>query len=271
MSATVAHPGWRLDPRLGRGLAGLIVPLALLALWQTAAARGWLPPQILPSPADTWASGVDLWTTGELPGDIAISLLRVVEGFLVGALFGFVLGSAMGLSPVIEDYVRPLFIAIAQVPSLGWIPFLMLFLGIGETLKVVVIAKAALIPVTLNTFSGVRAIPLTYREVARALGFTRWQTLTRLVLPGAIPQIFTGIRYGLTHAWLALIAVELLASSEGLGYLLVYGRQMFWLDTVVMAMVLIGVIGFVLDYGLALAERRLQRWRVAGVAVGHAP
>ncbi|MEJ1975541.1 MAG: hypothetical protein WDN49_05095 [Acetobacteraceae bacterium] len=129
MSATVAHPGWRLDPRLGRGLAGLIVPLALLALWQTAAARGWLPPQILPSPADTWASGVDLWTTGELPGDIAISLLRVVEGFLVGALFGFVLGSAMGLSPVIEDYVRPLFIAIAQVPSLGWIPFLMLFPG----------------------------------------------------------------------------------------------------------------------------------------------
>ncbi|MEJ1975540.1 MAG: ABC transporter permease subunit [Acetobacteraceae bacterium] len=134
-----------------------------------------------------------------------------------------------------------------------------------------VIAKAALIPVTLNTFSGVRAIPLTYREVARALGFTRWQTLTRLVLPGAHSADLHRIRYGLTHAWLALIAVELLASSEGLGYLLVYGRQMFWLDTVVMAMVLIGVIGFVLDYGLALAERRLQRWRVAGVAVGHAP
>ena len=203
-----------------------------------------------------------MWASGDLQGHIAISLLRVIEGFAVGAVLGLALGVAMGLSPVVDDYTRPLFTAVAQIPSLGWIPFLMMIFGIGETLKIVVIAKAAFVPMTLNTAAGIRGIPRGYAEVADALRFTRWQRLRLLVLPGAIAPIFTGIRYGLTHAWLALVAVELLASSEGLGYLLVYGRQMFWLDTVIMAMIVIGLIGFVLDKGLERLEIRMQRWRV---------
>ncbi len=246
-----------------RFLLGLLLPLALLALWQYASARAWLPPQILPTPAEVWTSGTDLWRSGDLLAHVSISLLRVIEGFAIGAVLGLALGAAMGLSRGVEDYARPLFTALAQIPSLGWIPFLMMIFGIGETLKIVVIAKAAFVPMTLNTFSGIRGIPRGYTEVADALRFTRWQRLRLLVLPGAIPPIFTGIRYGLTHAWLALVAVELLASSEGLGYLLVYGRQMFWLDTVILAMGVIGLIGFVLDKGLEALERRMQRWRVA--------
>jgi len=264
MGTTVltAPAGWMLSSALGRVLAGLLLPVALVVLWQVAAQHAWLPPQILPAPVDVWNSGADLFRTGDLQGHVAISLLRVVEGFAVGAALGLALGVAMGLSPLVEDYVRPLFTAVAQIPSLGWIPFLMMIFGIGETLKIIVIAKAAFVPMTLNTFSGLRDVPADFVEVARALRFTRWQMLTRLMLPGAVAPIFTGIRYGLTHAWLALVAVELLASSEGLGYLLVYGRHMFWLDTVIMAMVLIGVIGFMLDKGLELVERRLQRWQV---------
>ena len=242
---------------------GLLLPLALLALWQAASAQSWLPPQILPPPSDVWQNGVDLWRTGDLQAHIAISLLRVFEGFTVGAVAGLVIGVSMGVSRPVEDYVRPLFLAFAQVPSLGWIPFLMLLVGIGEPLKIIIIAKAACVPIVMNTHAGIRAIPPGYQEVASALRLTRLQTLRKLHFPATVPQVFTGIRYGLTHAWMALVAVELLASSEGLGYLLVWGRQMFWYDTVVLAMVLIGLVGFALDKSLERIERRLQRWRVA--------
>jgi sulfonate transport system permease protein len=149
--------------------------------------------------------------------------------------------------------------------ALGWIPLLMLLVGIDETLKVLVIAKAALVPVTLNTRAGIRAVPPAYLEVARAFRFNRRQLLRKVVLPAAVPPIFAGVRYGLTQAWLALVAVELLASSEGLGYLLVWGRQMFWLDTVIVAMLVIGAVGFIMDRALRAVETRLQRWRAAGL------
>lgn len=169
----------------------------------------------------------------------------------------------MGLSPTIEDYVRPLFTAFAQVPTLGWIPFLMLLVGIGEPLKILVIAKGAFVPVALNTLAGIRSVPPIYAELGALFRFGRTQLLRKVVLPAAIPPIFTGLRFGLTHAWNALVAVELLASAEGLGYLLVWGRQMFWLDTMMVAMLMIGISGFVLDRGMAIVEWRLQRWRIA--------
>jgi sulfonate transport system permease protein len=139
----------------------------------------------------------------------------------------------------------------------------MLLVGIGEPLKILVIAKAAFVPVAFNTLAGIRSVPPVYVEVGALFRFSRRQLLRKVVLPAAIPPIFTGLRYGLTHAWNALVAVELLASAEGLGYLLVWGRQMFWLDTMMVAMLMIGIIGFVLDRGMAIVESRLQRWRIA--------
>ncbi|WP_348629371.1 ABC transporter permease [Methylobacterium sp. 17Sr1-1] len=256
----------RLNRHLHRHLApialGLLVPLGLLVAWAAAAASGWLPEQILPAPRIVAETLVEMVRSGELAQHAGISGLRVLAGFSLGAGFGLLLGGAMGLSRRVEDAVSPLFTALAQVPTLGWIPLLMLFLGIGETLKIVVIAKAALVPVTLNTAAGIRAIPEGYREVARAYRFTRVQTLRRLILPASVPPVFTGIRYGLTKAWTALVAVELLASAEGLGYLLVWGRQMFWLDTMIVAMALIGLVGVAMDAVLARIEARLQLWRI---------
>lgn len=256
-----AFPG-RTLARLG---LAVVVPLAGLVLWAASARFGWLPPQILPAPDVVLGTFADMLRSGELLDHTRISLLRVLYGFGLGAGAGLLLGTAMGLWPTFEDYVRPLFTVIAQVPALGWIPLLMLLVGIDETLKVLVIAKAALVPVTLNTRAGIRAVPPAYVEVARAFRFNRRQLLRKVVLPAAVPPIFAGVRYGLTQSWLALVAVELLASSEGLGYLLVWGRQMFWLDTVIVAMVVIGVVGFVMDRTLRAVETRLQRWRVASL------
>jgi sulfonate transport system permease protein len=253
-------------PALERARAfalAMIVPLTILLMWSVGSARGWLPEQILPPPAHIWENFVEMVGNGDLAQHASISAIRVLVGFVIGAGFGLLLGIAMGLSETVDDYVRPLFTAIAQVPTLGWIPLLMLFLGIGETLKFVIIAKAAFIPMVLNTAAGIRGIPAGYTEVARVFRFTRTQMLRRLVLPAAVPPIFTGVRYSLTKAWTALVAVELLASAEGLGYLLVWGRQMFWLDTMIVAMILVGIVGYLMDKVLAAIEARLQSWRIA--------
>ncbi|CAN7714630.1 ABC transporter permease [Rhizobium sp. LjRoot258] len=242
-------------------LLALLLPVLLISVWWLASARGWLPEQILPAPAYVLQTGRDMIASGELLYHAAVSLRRVIFGFAIGAVLGLALGIAMGLSQRAEDYIKPLFLAFAQIPTLGWIPLLMLLVGIEETLKIIIIAKGALVPIALNTFSGIRNVPGKYIEVGKALRFSRWQTLRLIVLPAAVPSIFTGIRYGLTHAWTSLVGVELLASSEGLGYLLVWGRQMFWLDTVIVAMIVIGLIGFAMDKGLSGAEVFIQRWK----------
>ncbi|HKM64811.1 MAG TPA: ABC transporter permease [Acidisphaera sp.] len=244
---------------LQRIALAFVLPLVLLAAWTYGSRCGWVPEQILPPPDAVWASLADLWTSGELWTNALVSLDRVAQGFAAGTAAGFALGLAMGCSRPVEAYVRPLFTALAQVPALGWIPLLMLLVGIGEPLKLIVIARAVLVPVALNTLAGVRGVPLPLLEVGRVLRFSRAQMLLRIVLPASVPSVFAGIRYGLTHAWIALVAVELIASSEGLGYLLLWGRQMFQLDQVIAAMAVIGITGFVMDAALGVMEARLQR------------
>jgi sulfonate transport system permease protein len=253
----------RTTGRIQAALLPLLFPLALLLLWEVTARLGWLPSQILPEPALVLATFQDFIATGDLLHHTQISLLRVLQGFALGAGVGLLLGISMGLSQRVQELVDPLFVAVAQVPPLGWVPLLMLLVGIDEALKVLIIAKAAMIPVAINSYKGIRGVSRIHREVGEVLTFGPWLTLRKIVLPASMPSIFTGIRYGLTNAWLALVAVELLASSEGLGYLMVWGRQLFQLDLVIMAMVVVGVIGFLLDWSLGLVERRLQRWELA--------
>lgn len=254
-----AARGWRLPA----WPAALLLPISLLLLWVVAAQAGWLTPAILPAPGEVWATLVDLWHSGELGEHALRSMARVAQGFVIGTAGGLLLGAAMALSPRADDYLRPSFLAIAQVPVIGWVPLLMLPLGIGEALKVVIIAKAALVPVTINTREGIRAVPPGWIEVADVFRYSRAQLLRRVVLPAAVPSVFTGIRYGLTSCWKALVAVELLASAEGLGFLLVWGRQMFQMDVVIVGILVIAAIGLLLDTSLAWLERRLQRGRRA--------
>jgi sulfonate transport system permease protein len=255
----------RLLPFARRAAIALPFPLALLALWQVAASQQWIPSQILPPPLVVASTFDELWSSGELQQHLLVSLQRVLIGFGIGTALGLLAGAAMGFSEWVEDLLYPSFRAIAQVPSLGWLPLLMLLVGIDEALKIILIAKAAFVPVTLATVQGIRQVPAACLDVAKLYRFSAWQRWTRVVLPAAFPPIWGGVRYGLTHAWLALVAVELLASSEGLGYLVVYGRQLYQLDVVLCAVVIVGAVGFALDQALALAEMRLLRWRREGV------
>ncbi|MCA1326034.1 ABC transporter permease [Herbaspirillum sp. alder98] len=239
-------------------------PLGLLLLWALAAQQGWVAPQVLPSPQAVLATFTELIQSGELFDNLKISFLRVVLGFGVGVAGGLLLGVAMGLSPLFKDYFYPFFKAFSQVPVLGWLPLLMLLVGIDEALKIILIAKAALVPIAVNTYKGIENVPARYVDVARVLRFSRWQLLWRVIFPAALPPIWNGVRYGFTHAWLALVVVELLASSEGLGYMIVFGRQLFQLDVVIAAVVVVGVVGYLGDQVLARIEVILLGWRRSG-------
>jgi sulfonate transport system permease protein len=254
----------RRAPEAVRRLAtGLVVPAALLAGWQVTAANGWLPEQILPAPAVVLQTARDGLDDGSLLAATVTSLGRVARGFAAGGAAGLLLGAAMGLSPTARRLVHPLFLALSQVPVLGWVPILVLLVGLDEALKLIVIAWAACLPVVLGTMQGIRDVPPAYLELGRALSFGRWSQLRTVVLPAAVPSIFTGLREGLANSWQTLVVVELLASYEGLGYLMTYGRQLFQLELVLVAMAVVGAIGLVLHLLLAALEARLQRWRPA--------
>lgn len=251
----------RILPTAGILVLGLVVPLGLLTVWTVAALLGQLPEQILPPPwvvFDTLSDGIQ---DGSLLSSTVTSLERVAEGFAAGALAGLVFGTAVGLSKTLRDFLDPLFLALSQVPTLGWMPIIILIVGIDEGLKIIVIGWSAFIPVVLNTSQGVRDVPEAYVELGRVLSFSRWSKLTMIVLPSAVPSIFTGLREGLANGWQTLVAVELIASFEGLGYLMAYGRQLFQLELVLSAMIVVGLIGLVIHGLLTLAENHLQRWR----------
>ena len=247
-------PFWQ---NLLRSAEPFFLPLALLLLWALGAARGWISPQVLPSPQFVWETLADLATNGELWTHTAASLQRVLVGFVAGSLLGLLLGALMGLSRSVDAYLLPSFNALVQIPVLGWMPFVLLLVGIGEPLKYILIAKAALVPVTLATLQGFRQAPQNLLEVGSVYGYTRRQQVLEIVLPTALPTLFTGLRLGFTKAWLSLVVVELVASSEGLGYLIVYGRQLFQLDLVMAAVIIVGALGYLIDRLLDAAEARL--------------
>lgn len=250
-----------LSALLGRSAGGWLFPLALLSLWQAASAHEWVAPQILPAPFVVWSTLLEQFASGDLLSNVGISLQRIALGFAIGAVLGLTLGACMGLSQRVEEYLGPSFRGLSQVPVLGFIPLAMMLFGIGEALKIVIIAQASLVPVALSTLKGIRSVPRQYVEVARAFKFSHAQLLRKVIVPGSVPAIFVGVRNGLTQAWLSLVTVELLASSEGLGFMIVWGRQLFQLDLVVAAILVVGMMGLVLDKSLALIEARLQRWR----------
>ncbi len=255
-----AGVAWLGSSALTAGL-GLILPALLYGLWWTAADRHWIAEQILPSPAFVWESLGIVWDSGELLGHVGHSARRAALSLLIGGGIGLVLGFGMGLSERVKAYVFPTFNALSQLPVLGWIPLLIIFVGIEEGLKLSAISIAVVVPVSLSALNGISNIPAALLEVGRVYRFSAWQTLTRIVLPATTPALFTGLRQGVMQAWLTTIFVELLSSSEGLGFFMSYSRSLSQIDMVIVSMFAIGVLGIAIELALRLIESRLQGWR----------
>ncbi|KAA0971109.1 ABC transporter permease [Aureimonas fodinaquatilis] len=243
----------------GRAFLPIVLPLLLLLVWSVSARYELISPLILPPPSLVLQTAVELIGTGQLQSELAISFLRVVQGLLLAVVLAIPLGIAMGRSKRVDAYLGPFIRAIWFVPSLGWIPFLMLFLGISEALKITVIAKACFLPLLVNSYESARILPRRLSEVGDVLELSRFARLRFIVLPAMAPALFTGFRTSVGKGWQALVVVEMIASASGIGYLMTWGRTMFQLDILIVVVIVIGLAGWALDYGLLHAQTWLGR------------
>jgi sulfonate transport system permease protein len=244
-----------------RVLLGLLVPAVLLALWQATTAAGLFSPVQLPAPSAVLAAGVDLAQRGTLWTHIGISTQRVLLGFGIGAALGLAVGALVGLSRAADTLLGPTIGAVRAVPSLAWVPLLILWLKIGEDSKVVLIAIGAFFPIFTTVYLALRHVDKNLVEAARAFGLNGLRLLTTVQLPAVVPAIFSGLRLALAQAWLFLVAAELIASSMGLGFLLTDSQNNGRTDRLFLAIILLAVIGKTTDALLGIAERKaVARW-----------
>lgn len=250
-----------LAAKVGEQLTGLIVPLLVLVLWDTAIRVHWVKPVFLPPPTTVLTTFYDLLVNGQFLLDLWVSIFTVVHGFLWGGVLGLLFGTAAGLSRLVERLFGPILNGIRQVPAIAWLPLIIMWVGIGDTGKLVVIAKSVFFPVFLNTLQGIRNISREYVEVARVYEFTRLQLLRRVVFPAALPTIFVGIRFGAGISWAMIVAAEMLSGRKGLGFLLLQAQDLLMTDQVFVVIVVIGLVGYLIDLLLKRVERKLVRWK----------
>lgn len=255
-----SHPEGR-TPRWRPDLRGVVLPLAMLALWWLVTRLGWVNTRLIVPPSQVFTTAWSVARDADFHLGVIYSLARDLTGFAAGALGGMLLGTAMGLSRWIDLVVGPSFHALRQISLFAWLPLLSTWLGYGELSKGVFIALSALYPVALNTFEGVRGVSQAHAEVARVYGFSRRQIVLRLVLPAAAPQIATGLMLGLVYAWVATIGAEFLLANwgHGLGNLVIKARASFNVPLIIVGMVVIGAIGTLLHRLALRLERRVLR------------
>ncbi|MCQ3032323.1 ABC transporter permease [Pseudomonas syringae] len=239
---------------------GLVLPLLIIVFLEIIVRIGWLPSYQMPAPSEIALTLGDL-ADGPLWKHISASLLRVLIGFAIGTSLALIFAAWVGLSREAESYLEPTFAGLRSIPSLAWVPLLLLWLGIDETSKIVLIAIGAFFPVYLNGVAAIRNIDRKLVEVGQMYGFSRGRLTRRILLPAALPGLFTGLRSGMSLAWMFLVAAELIAATKGLGYLLSDGRETSRPDIVLAAIIVLAVLGKISDGILAGLEKRFLAWR----------
>lgn len=239
---------------------GWVVPLALLVLLEIIVRLGWLPEHQMPAPSSIALTLYDLAQSNLWTHTLA-SLLRVASGFAIGASLAIAIGTWVGLSQRAEAYLEPTFQGLRAIPSLAWVPLLLLWLGIDETPKITLIAIGAFFPVYLALVAGIRNIDRKLIEVGRLYQLSGFTLVRRILLPAALPNLLTGLRGALSLAWMFLVAAELIAATRGLGYLLSDGRETSRPDIVIAAILVLAVLGKLSDGLLKSLEQRALHWR----------
>lgn len=241
--------------------ARLVGPLLLLALWAAASAAGQLDPAAIPAPWTVLRTGVRLWTDGTLSTDVLTSLRRAAYGFALGLTAGVLLALASGLSRTGEALIDGTVQLNRAIPTLGLIPLFILWLGIGETFKIAIIAIVVYVPVYLNTHAALSGIDSRFVELAEAQGLTRYRFIRQIVIPGALPGFFVGLRLGVTGSWLGLVVLEQINATSGLGYLMFQAQNYGQTDVILVGLAIYGIFGLASDSAVRVVERRVLSWR----------
>lgn len=251
----------RLAPGKRLPATRLVGPAAVLALWSVASAAGLLDPGAIPAPWTVLETGSRLWTAGTLPDDIVTSLQRAATGFAIGLVVGILLALASGLTRTGEALIDGTVNLNRAIPTLGLIPLFILWLGIGETFKIAIIAIVVYIPVYLNTHAALSGIDSRYVELAEVQGLSKLRFIRQVVVPGALPGFFVGLRLGVTGSWLGLVVLEQINATSGLGYMMFQAQNYGQTDVILVGLVVYGIFGLISDSAVRLIERRVLSWR----------
>ena len=260
-TSSPSHRG--LAPVIGkRGLLLLswLAPVVLVIIWEIAAKAGWVSPQVLPAPSKVLNTAIKLATTGSLLGDLRVSLLRAATGFALGGSVGFTLGVLVGFSRIAEAAIDRSVQMIRAIPFLALLPLVIVWLGVGEAEKIFLVALGVTFPIYINTTLGIRQVDPKLIELGRIQGLGPFELIRRIVLPGALPSILTGVRYALATAWLALVVAETIGAESGIGFLAMDAREFLRTDVIVLTIAIYAVIGVAADAIARLLERRLLAW-----------
>ncbi|VWB19403.1 ABC transporter permease [Burkholderia latens] len=244
----VPVPDWR----------GFVLPVAALALWWAVSSAHLVKSGLLVGPADVLHTAWKQAASGALARALSASLAREACGFAIGATSGLLLGAALGLSRIAARVAGPSFDTFKQISLFAWIPLISVWFGLGDVAKVVFLSLAALLPVAAHTCDGIHAVPRAYVDVARALRYSRLQLVRHVILPAALPSIFTGLYLGLIYSWLATLGAEyLLVAGSGIGNTLIDGSEQFRMDLVLFGIIVVGVTGWALNAIARALERKV--------------
>ncbi|EML2225822.1 TPA: taurine ABC transporter permease TauC [Klebsiella aerogenes] len=253
---------WPLSRQLTLSVATLAV---LLAIWWAVTTLQLISPLFLPSPWQVLQklltiAGPQGFMDATLWQHLAASLTRIAIALVLAAIVGVPVGIAMGLSPTVRGILDPLIELYRPVPPLAWLPLVIIWFGIGETPKILLIYLAIFAPVVMSTLAGVKSAQQVRVRAAQSLGASRAQVLWLVILPGALPEILTGLRIGLGVGWSTLVAAELIAATRGLGFMVQSAGEFLATDVVLAGIAVIAIIAFVLELGLRALQRRLTPW-----------
>ena len=240
-----------------------LVPVGLILAWQAASSLGLIGNRLMPAPSSVAVAGWDKIVSGELATNIAVSGFRAVSGLLVGGIVGFSLGLANGLSRTSFTLTDTTFQMIRTIPNLALIPLVILWFGIGEEAKLFLTSLGVFFPIYLNTLHGVRTVDPQLIEMGRVYGMRGWTLFRRVILPGALPSIFVGLRFALGIMWLSLIVAETLSANSGIGHMAMEAREFMLTDVVVLALVVYALLGKLADVIVRLLERWTLGWHPA--------
>ena len=252
-------------PRFRWGSSGLValswfVPVLLLITWEALARYGWIEPHLLPAPSKVALTAYKLTVSGTLLHDLSVSLLRAAIGFAIGGGIGFALGTLVGFSRIAEAFIDRSVQMVRAIPFLAVLPLVIVWLGVGEGQKIFLVALGVAFPIYVNTTLGIRQVDPKLIELGRVQGLSTWELITRIILPGALPSILTGVRFSLATAWLALVVAETIGAQAGLGFLALDAREFLRTDVIVLTVIIYALIGVVADSLARLLERRLLQW-----------
>lgn len=260
VATRVRRPVLRLWPRLAPVLTRWAVPAAIVLVWQGVCSLALVSPQLLPSPLAVVEAARRLTLTGELPVNVGVSLLRALAGLAIGGAIGFAFGLMNGLSRLSDALSDSTLQMVRNIPHLALIPLVIVWFGIDEGAKLFLVSLGVFFPVYLNTLHGVRSVDPQLVEMARSYGMTRGSLFWRVILPGALPSIFVGLRYALGIMWLTLIVAETIAAQSGVGYMAMQAREFMQTDVVMLSILIYGLLGKLADSVSRMLEQAFLPW-----------